>query len=100
MLNSLMEKSELPRPVFKRPRFSKNEQLNVDDPPAISLQAADLLAWEVRRGVKDTANQKRLRKSLKSLRSARNLSWKDCGYEEIATLIHSLYIPRREKTAV
>jgi hypothetical protein len=100
MLNSLMEQSELPHPVFKRPRFAKNAQLDVNDPPAISLQAADLLAWEVRRAVKDTANQKRLRKSMKSLQSARNLSWKDCGYEEIATLIHSLYIPRREKTAV
>ena len=78
MLASLMQKSELPQPIFKRPRLAENKQLNIDDPPALPLQAADLLAWELRRGVKDTANKKRLRKSLKSLQSARNISWKEC----------------------
>ena len=50
-----MENSGLPSPIRKHSRPDPK----IDDPPAIQLQACDLLAWELRRGKLDGLKAKK-----------------------------------------
>jgi len=96
MLLDLMEKCNLPAPVFKRSRRDQNHpEKDLDDPPMIQLQAADLLAWEIRRWESDYKNGKQMRKSLRSFTQMKHIIWKECTYADIARLIRTLDIPRK-----
>lgn len=96
MLTSLMERCDLPAPVFKRSRPDpKRPELDMDDPPMIPLQAADLLAWELRRWKNDYRDGERMRKSMRAFLGMENVIWKECTYTDMARVIHSIGIPRR-----
>jgi len=96
-LFDMMKRSELPSPVFKRPRFNpKKTELDKLDPPIIALQAADLLAAELRRWKVDSSQKKRMRQSLKVFLDMKHIVWKECTYTDIARLIHSAQIPRKK----
>src|SRR5260370_41292880 len=98
MLIDLMEWSKLPRPIFKRPRFNlKNPKLDQDDPPAIQLQACDLIAWEVRRGKKDWALKQKLRSSLFALGKGKHKEWKECTHDALSVFITKKRIPLRQE---
>jgi len=97
MLIDLMIQSALPAPIFKRSRPDlNNPKLDEDDPPAIQLQAADLLSWEIRRWKNDYVNKKKMRKSLKSFIEMPKINWKECDCTGMARLIHSIDIPKRK----
>ena len=97
MLIDMMERSELSAPAFKRSRPDrKNPNRDKEDPPAIQLQTCDLLAWEIRRGMNDQKQGKRLRRSLMSFLQMENVSWKECTYHDMARVIRSIGIPRRQ----
>jgi len=98
MLIDMMLRSELPSPSFKRPRPDpEHPHLDRDDPPMIQLQAADLLAWEIRRWKTDYRNGAKMRQSLKSFCGLENNIWKECTYTDMASVILSAKIPRKEK---
>jgi hypothetical protein len=95
MLTELMIQTDLPSPVFKRPR--PDPAKDIDDPPAIQLQASDLVAWEVRRGRKDWESKGELRKSAESLASVPHQEWKQCTGEVISALLSHQRIPLRSE---
>jgi hypothetical protein len=98
MLQDLMERCELPSPIFRRPRPSKdNPELDRIDPPMIQLQAADLLAWEIRRWKIDHRDGKGMRRALGRLSSTGRCIWKELDISTLARLIRSAGIPERTK---
>jgi len=96
MLMDFMERCNLPCPTFKRPRVNpQNPDLDREDPPMIQLQAADLLAWEIRRWKNDYRNGAKMRQSMKAFCGLEQNIWKECTYTDMARLIRSAGIPRR-----
>ena len=93
MLIKIMERAGLPNPIFKRPR--PDPQLDKNDPPAIQLQACDLVAWEVRRGDHDFRLRGKLRTSLHAIASIRNRRWGQCNEQGLNALIQAAQIPLR-----
>ncbi len=98
MLDRLMLQSELPSPLFKRPRPGASKSLEQEDPHLPQLQAADLLAWYLRRAAQGRLNTGSFSISIKQLRNIPDVSWKDCTKEEMAALLHSLSVKRRLST--
>lgn len=94
MLDRLMLKSEVPSPLFKRPRPAKSPSLEKEDPHLPRLQAADLLAWHLRRAAQGILNRDSFYASIKQFRNIPDVSWKECGPEEMVTLLHSLEVER------
>jgi hypothetical protein len=94
-----MERSTLPNPIFKRSRpDSQNPQLEIDDPPAIELQACDLLAWELMRGQQDVRRGKRgpnLRKSVLALANINNRYWFGTSVKDLTDLCIAARIAKR-----
>ena len=90
-----MQASKLPMPVFKRSR--PDPLLDKDDPYAVPLQAADLAAWELRRGEKDLEQGKaprQLRKSLIALKHNVRI-WKETKEPDLQGLIQVAGIAKR-----
>ena len=84
MLMTEMEAASLPSPIFKRSRPDlKNPRMDIDDPPAIQLQACDLVAYEIGRGDIDFKLGKQLRKSLRAIGNIKNRRWTDIKDEDI-----------------
>jgi hypothetical protein len=99
LLMAEMESSGLPSPQFKRSRPDpKSPQTDKDDPFHVQLQACDLAAWELRRGLKDTLAGKKgkeLRKSLNSLANMRRI-WKETKEPDLKGLIQVTGIKKRD----
>ena len=96
MLIELMRLCNLPAPIFRNSRMSlKHPERDIENPPFVPLQAADLLSWEIRRWKIDYKNKERMRKSLKAFTDMEHIIWKECTYEDMARVIHSIGIPRR-----
>jgi hypothetical protein len=95
MLDRLMLRSELPSPLFKRPRPAENPALEKEDPHLSQLQAADLLAWHMRRASHDGGlNRESFDASIKVFHRIPDRSWKECTKEHMVTLLHSLEAER------
>lgn len=92
-LTDIMQRATLPSPIFKRAR--PDPKLDRDDPPALQLQACDLVAWEVRRADHDFKLSKRLRQSLHAIAAIRNRRWGQCNEQGLNDLIRSAAIPLR-----
>ncbi len=96
-LKAEMEASELPSPAFKRSR--PDPKLDIDDPYHVQLQACDLAAWELQRGVKDAEAGKKdggLRTSLRRLAAMKHI-WKETKESDLQGLIQVAGIREREK---
>ncbi len=94
MLDNLMLKSELPSPLFKRPRPAVSASLEKEDPHLPQLQAADLLAWHLRRASQGSLTRDSFFVSVKQFRKITEVSWKECDPEAMVTLLHSLEAKR------
>jgi hypothetical protein len=93
-LIGILDKAGLPAPVFKRPR--PDSKKDKDDPPAIQLQACDLVAWEVRRGDHDFKLKGKLRKSLNAIGAIKHF-WGECKEQGLNDLIRDAGIPLRKE---
>jgi hypothetical protein len=74
MLMAEMERGGFPSPIFKKGR-PKGDSSDIEDPPAIQLQASDFAAWELRRAGYDQSIGKQIRKSLRAI-IAKPHAWK------------------------
>jgi len=92
MLVEEMMASGLSAPSFKRPR---PDPKNPSEPPAIQLQACDLIAWEIRRGNIDFEVKGRLRKSLHALSRIKHRKWAQITESDVQTRINSAGIALR-----
>jgi hypothetical protein len=93
MLVKEMENSGLPSPSRKHSRPDPK----IDDPPAIQLQACDLLAWELRRGKLDGLKAKKRRRSLQALiQFPSRKKWFEIHNDALVELIKIAKIPIRE----
>src|ERR1039458_4545730 len=91
MLVKEMEASGLPSPIRKHARPDPA----IDDPPALELQACDLLAWEIRRGRQDSKSRKKLRGSLQALAEVKYRLWHESEPDDLVRLIRKAGIPLR-----
>ena len=94
LLDTLMLDSQLPSPIYRRSRPG-NASIEKDDPCLIQLQASDLLAWHLRRATQGLLHRTSFEVSIKSFSQANDVSWKQCTDADMATLVHSLRIPKR-----
>ena len=91
-LGQEMEKRGLPSPVKKHSRPDPK----IDDPPAIQLQACDLLAWELRREKLNELKAKQRRRSLKVfIQFPSHKKWFEIGNDALVDLIKTENIPVR-----
>jgi hypothetical protein len=101
MLIDLMRRCDLPSPIFRRSRSNPaHPERDLNDPPMIQLQSADLLSWELRRWKIDYSDGEAMRKSLKAFTDMEHIVWKECTDEDMARVIHSIGIPRRAKNSL
>jgi hypothetical protein len=94
LLDKLMFASQLPSPIYRRARPG-NAHVEKEDPHLMQLQAADLLAWHLRRAAQGMLHRGSFAASIKSFSQSNDVSWKECTDRDMARLIHSLRIPKR-----
>jgi len=93
MLMAEMDKSGFPSPIFKKGR-PKGDSSDIEDPPAIQLQACDFAAWELRRGGRDQSIGKKVRKSLRAI-IAQKHAWKRIKEDDLRAYCEIAGVQRR-----
>jgi hypothetical protein len=93
MLCKEMRNCGFAQPTQRKSRPSGKD--DIDNPPAVPLQACDFLAWELRRGAKDQSVGKELRRSLNALRDPNRCSWFQYRPHDLSELCRVAGIPPR-----